>query len=389
MTSILIGGDIYPVGRLEDAFAKGNADKIFHDLLEDITGADLSIVNLECPLVSEQTPIEKPGGVLSAHSKLINGFIAAGWDVLNLANNHSFDQGTTGLKKTIQTIKKAGLDHVGAGMNIEEAARPLIRDINGERIVTYSMAEREFSIADRSTAGANPLDLINAVNKIKKYKQHGIFILLIHGGKEFYPYPSPEMVRRCRFMVDMGADAVVCCHTHCPLPWEIYAGRPIVYGLGNLIFEPINDALPSWREGYLAKLTVNNKEIRFEAIPYFQSKGIPGARKMDDASEKDFFRNMEKKSGQLKCEEFLRDQWATYCHQNREAYLGMLFGYNKPMRRLQRLLLPLLHSREEMLRALVLVQCETHREILNTIFAIEKRNDKKCKSELEVYEKER
>ena len=61
------------------------------------------------------------------------------------------------------------------------------------------MAEREFSIADDKTPGANPLDLINFVNAIRQHKQQGIFIVLIHGGKEYYPYPSPEMVRTMPF----------------------------------------------------------------------------------------------------------------------------------------------------------------------------------------------
>jgi len=51
------------MGRIQNAFVEGNADAIFHDLLEEISGADLSVVNLECPLISNETPIAKPGGV--------------------------------------------------------------------------------------------------------------------------------------------------------------------------------------------------------------------------------------------------------------------------------------------------------------------------------------
>ena len=149
-------------------------------------------------------------------------------NLANLANNHSFDHGAEGLRETIDTIQGAGLDVVGAGLDIEEAQTPLVTIINGQRIVIYSMAEHEYSIADSKTPGANPLDLINFVNAVRQYKQNGIFMVLIHGGSEHYPYPSPEMARRCRFMVDMGADAVICCHAHCPLPREIYNDRPAI-----------------------------------------------------------------------------------------------------------------------------------------------------------------
>lgn len=369
MTTVVIGGDIYPNGKIAKAFFSGNANEIFHDLLEVIAGADLSVVNLESPLVSSEKPIIKAGGVaLSASTQVINGFVAAKWDVLNLANNHSFDHGVHGLRETIDTIEQAGLVYIGAGLNIEEAGKPFIKEIKGERIIIYSMAEREFSIADQSTAGSNPLDLINFIHSIRLHKQQGIFIVLIHGGSEYYPYPSPEMVRRCRFMVDMGADAVICCHTHCPLPWEIYAGRPIVYGLGNLIFEPLREPPAPFHVGYLARLTIADHRIRLEAIPYFQSMKIPGAKKMDKTAEKRFFDEMELKSVQVKDSAFIEDQWTKYCNQQKETYLLNLFGYNKIMRKLKSLLLPVLHSEEEIQRALLLVQCESHREILNKIF---------------------
>lgn len=371
MIKILVGGDICPMGEIHNAFIGGKADEIFHDLLDEIVSADLSVANLECPLVSNETPIAKMA-VLGANIKCIEGFAVAKWDVLNLANNHSLDHGARGLRETIHTIEGAGLSVVGAGKNLEEAQKPIVKEINGERIVIYSMAEREFSIADEKAPGANPLDLINFVKAIRKHKEQSIFIVLIHGGKEYYPYPSPEMVRRCRFMVDMGADAVVCCHTHCPLPWETYADRPIVYGLGNLVFEPFHEPPTSWQEGYLAKLTIEDRHIRFEAIPYFQSKGSLGAKKMDKTASKRFLAEMEKKGNQIEDAVFLEAEWLKYCRNQRNDYLSSLFGYNKPMVKIRRLLLPLLHSRKTIHRALLLAQCETHQEVLNTIFRDER-----------------
>ena len=375
MIRIVIGGDICPMGKIQNAFIEGNANEIFHDLIEEIVGADLSVVNLECPLVSYETPIANKDAVLGANVRCIQGFKAAKWDILNLANNHSFDHGARGLQETIHTIKQAGLSVVGAGENIKEAGTPFVKEINGERIVIYSMAEHEFSIADKQTPGANPLDLINFVNAIRQYKQQGIFIVLIHGGKEYYPYPSPEMVRRCRFMVDMGADAVICCHTHCPLPWEIYADKPIVYGLGNLVFEPLRKQNTTWHEGYLARLTVEDGQVCLETVPYLQSQELSGAQKMDKTTRKRFLDEMQRKSAELKNSVLLESRWVKYCQQQKETYLAGLFGYNRLMRKVSSLLLKILHPKKEMLRALLFVQCETHQEILNTIFRDERRGE--------------
>lgn len=374
MIQIIIGGDICPIGDIKSSFVVGDANAIFNDLMKDINDSDLSVVNLECPLISDRSPISKPGTVLGAENSCINGFVAAKWDVLNFANNHSFDHGIKGLLETIHTVRTNGLSVVGAGETIKEACIPFIKDINGQRIAIYSMAEREFSIADENTPGANPLDLINFINAVKQYKQNGTFIVLLHGGKEFYSYPSPEMVKRCRFMVDMGADAVICCHTHCPLPWEIYADRPIVYGLGNLIFEPLRKQTDTWHKGYLAQLTIEHHRVALKTIPYIQSQGFLGAKKMDESAQSTFYSEMQKKSDELKNSKFVNEKWMEYCKGQKVSYLEMLFGYNRLMRKASWFLLNRLHSKNDMLRALLLAQCETHREILNTLFRLERFN---------------
>jgi len=374
MINIIFGGDICPMGKVEKAFIQGRADEIFHDLADDITNADLSVANLECPLVSGANPLVGKDGILAADPKCIKGFVSAKWDLLNLANNHSFDYGAKGLMQTIDTIKTAGLAVIGAGKNIQEAQAPFIRQVKGQRIVIYSMAEREFSVADEEMAGANPLDLINFVNAVHEHKQDGVFIVLLHGGKEYYPYPTPEMVKRCRFMIDMGADAVICCHTHCPLPWEVYKNKPIAYGLGNFIFEPFKKQANSWYKGYIAQLSIKGQQVSLSPIPYWQSREHVGARKMNSPAREYFIIGMRKKAEKLRDLQAIKHKWAQYCKQEEKAYLEILFGYNRIMRKLSPLLSKILHSKKAVLRALLLAQCETHREILNTIFRLRRKS---------------
>ena len=108
MIRLVIGGDVCPMGSMESLFARGEAGALFHDLLQVIEQADLSIVNLECPLISTPAPIKKAGPVLGASKECIAGFVAAQWDVLNLANNHSFDHGLSGLRATMAAAEQAG-----------------------------------------------------------------------------------------------------------------------------------------------------------------------------------------------------------------------------------------------------------------------------------------
>ena len=173
-------------------------------------------------------------------------------------------------------------------------------------------------------------------------------------------------------MVDMGADAVICCHAHCPQPWENYAGKPIVYGLGNLIFESRKEPA-SWYEGYLAKLIFDEKNIRLEVIPYVQSLKNIGAQKMEENVRKRFLDEMQEKAVQVKNIGFLEEQWLKYCRQHKDIYLAELLGYNRLLVKIFSLLNKRLHFKEERVRkALHLVRCEAYQEILNTIFKDER-----------------
>ena len=62
-------------------------------------------------------------------------------------------------------------------------------------------------------------------------------IVLYHGGKEYYRYPSPNLQRVCRYMIEKGTDLVICQHSHCIGCEENYLSGKIVYGQGNFIFD--------------------------------------------------------------------------------------------------------------------------------------------------------
>ena len=76
MTSIVIGGDTCPINRSQDPLRRGDARSVFTDLLEEFGGADLSIVNLECPLVASPTPVDKVGPVLGSSPESVCGIRA-------------------------------------------------------------------------------------------------------------------------------------------------------------------------------------------------------------------------------------------------------------------------------------------------------------------------
>ncbi|HUS46396.1 MAG TPA: CapA family protein [Phycisphaerae bacterium] len=371
MPKILVGGDVSPGRRMLSYFAGGDAQTLFNDLLADFEAADFAIVNLECPLVVEESAIEKTGPVLGAPVSCIQAIKNAHVDAVNLANNHILDHGAAGLETTLEACEKAGLGTVGAGENLDAASRMLVHNVSGTRVGFVAMAEHEFSIAGRNSWGANPLDLAQFIRTVRRHRgQYDFLVVLLHGGIEHYPYPSPRLMETCRFMVEEGAKAVICQHSHCPGCYEEYRGGYIVYGQGNLLFDayPLRNA--AWHEGALVSLTLEEDgACSMEFVPYVQCDRRVGARRMDPDQEDSFRRTFQERSEKIKDPQFVQRQWEAFCKTRENAYLSMLRGHGRFFKRLNARLgwLRHLYSWEKRRLLLNVVRCESHREVIETV----------------------
>ncbi len=372
MATILIGADICPIEENRPYLIRGDASTLFNDLLIEFEQADLSIANLECPLIEAATPIVKSGPVFGEESACIEGIARAGIDVIALANNHVMDHGAEGLENTVEVCSRAGVATVGAGRNLEDARRILVRTIGDLRVGILAVAEYEFSIAARDSWGANPLDLIDYVRNVNEHRdEFDYLIVLLHGSAEFL-VPTPRIKDTCHFMVEMGANAVIVQHPHCVGGYEEYRGGHIVYGQGALLMdEAIYRDRRSFHEAFLVKLSIAaDASSTMEIVPFEQSDPAPGARRMDAQSEDEFRRSLAAKSAAIEDDAFVRAQWLEFCEDHKHGFISALLGQNRVFRKLNisGLLTRLFYGRGELLGARNVVCCETHREAIQTIF---------------------
>jgi len=371
MIQILIGGDICPRGADLQSFEQGDTVGIFHDLLDDFKAADLVIVNLECPLTDVNSPISKCGPALRASAACIAGFKDTGISVFNMANNHILDHGSQGLESTLQVVRDAGFATLGAGQNIEEARKILVQPIGGIRIGILGVAEHEFSIATDTAPGANPLDLIDIVRNITTHRaEWDYLIVLVHGGNEGYPYPSPRLMDTCRFLVEQGANAVICQHSHCVGCYEDYCGGHIVYGQGNLVFN-WPDPPPGFTEGVVVRLCIAvSGKSKMELLPCFQSHRQTGVTKMKPAAAQALIKTIAERSRSIQDATFVKTQWQQFCNTKEQAYLSAVLGHGPLFQRLNKhgTVGRYLYSEKTLRRTHNIIRCEAHHEILNTIF---------------------
>lgn len=372
MVKVLIGADVCPIEDNRVFFERGDAKSLLHDLLPEFEDANLVIANLECPLIRQPSPIQKAGPVFGEPSECINGIKAAGVDVVCLANNHIMDHGPAGLMNTIEVCTGAGISTVGAGRDLAEARRILVKQVGQLRIGILAVAEREFSIAAKDRAGANPLDPMQFVRTMKNERQNfDYLIVLVHGAAEFHA-PTPRIQDTCRFMIEMGANAVIVQHPHCLGGWENHEGGHIVYGQGALIMDEAKYRnLKSFHEGFLVRLAIaDDATSQMEIVPFVQSEPAPGARKMSPEKASGFREALEGRSRLLKDDAHVEAEWRKFVDERKHGYLSVVLGHNRVVKKLNStgLLTRFLYGQRRMLGVRNCIVCETHREALETIF---------------------
>lgn len=372
MATLLIGGDICPIGNNRPYFEQGDAESIFNDLLPLFDSVDVVVANLECPFIERPSPIRKTGPTFGAPASYVEVLRKAGIDVLALANNHILDHGEAGLRHTIAVCQKVGIATVGAGANLQEAARPWACEIRDTRLAVVAVAEHEFSIAGPSAWGANPLDLIELVRLAKE--QAGAWdhwIVLYHGAAEFQPI-TPRVQRLCRFLVELGASAVIVQHPHALGGWEEYRGGWIVYGQGALIMdEEIYRTRQGFHEGFLVLLELEaGQKARMDCVPFRQSKPPPGARRLSPAEEAAWQERMRARNARICDPAFVEAEWLEFCKASRHESLSTVMGHGRLLSWLNRKgWAEKFWVGERRLRAVRnMILCESHREVLETVF---------------------
>lgn len=364
--NLIIAGDLVPTKVNEDLFIDSKIVELLgRDLLKIWEESDARIFNLEVPLVDVKSPINKFGPNLSASTHTINGIKSLNPTLVTLANNHILDQGEGGLNSTINLLSKFKIPYIGVGKSIQESYKPYIIEKDGLRIGVYACAEREFSIATKNTSGANPFDPFESLDYIEKMKNENDYVIVLyHGGKEHYRYPSPYLQKACRKMVEKGADLVVCQHSHCIGSYEKYKYGQIIYGQGNFIFNKHDNEY--WNTSLLIRINIDDS-LNIEYIPI--KKSDRGISIMNEIEAEHTIQEFFSRSENILREGFIEENYLKFVDGKIDDYLRKLLGFGKWVSRIDKFILDgkiskILYSRKKLLAIQNYVECEAHRELL-------------------------
>ncbi|MBR6040491.1 MAG: CapA family protein [Clostridia bacterium] len=366
--SILIGADLVPTQSNIDLFEAGDLESLIgSDLVKCLNNADYRIFNIEAPITDTIEPIPKCGPNLRIPSACIKGLSVMKIDLVTLANNHILDQGETGLTDTYKYLDEAGISYTGIGVDINAARKPFVFSHNGKRIGVYACAEHEFSIATENSAGANPFDPLESPDDVYRLKQECDYVIVLyHGGKEFYRYPSPQLQKTCRKLIEKGADLVVCQHSHCIGCEEKYYNGTIVYGQGNFVFDRSSDEY--WNTGLLIKI---DDQYKVTYIPVVKHGAT--IKKASEEETKQLIEAFRDRSREILTDGFITDSYSAFARDNLIHYLRACYPekkslLNKAMRKLlgEKYYLNVMEKRFSTIRLLKLyncIDCEAHKEL--------------------------
>lgn len=245
-TTICFVGDVsfadnWKVAPQLDARGKGISGVLSEETLSILQSADIFLLNNEFTYSTRGTPLNKTY-TFRANPERVNHIKEMGADIVSLANNHAYDYGADAFADTLQTLKNGDMPYIGGGKDIKEASKPFYFIVNGRKYGFSAATRAEKNIRTpeatevssgvmRTYDSAKYLEVIKSAEKECDYN-----IVYVHWGAENFHHIEDGLYEMGADYIDAGADIVVGAHAHVLQGIQYYKDIPIVYNLGNFLF---------------------------------------------------------------------------------------------------------------------------------------------------------
>jgi poly-gamma-glutamate synthesis protein (capsule biosynthesis protein) len=277
--TITFGGDVHFEGAIGRRLAR-DPETTVGPVADLLRKADLAMVNLETAITTRGTAQTK-SFTFRAPPTAFTALRAAGIDVVTMANNHGMDFGPVGLADSLAAAANAHMPVVGIGRDADQAFKPYLTRINGQRIAIIGATQvLDDNLAAAWTAGVNKPGLASAYQverllaAVRAARRVADTVVVdLHWGRELQRCPLERQRQLAPRLVDAGADIVVGSHAHVLLGAGYLDNAYVDYGLGNFVFYSSGGVTA--QSGVLS-LTVRGRAVaRARWIPAVISGGIP------------------------------------------------------------------------------------------------------------------
>ncbi|MFH1078388.1 MAG: CapA family protein [Patescibacteria group bacterium] len=234
------GDDAYP-------FAKVKTDSRFAD-------ADLRVMNLEGPVTTKRAAPDKGEVDFMFDPRFVSVLKEVGFGAASQANNHTLDQGRAGADDSRERLIAGGLLAFG-DQSDDGTVAIATTTIRGRRIAFVGFDET-----------TSRLDEETASSTLAVARRHAdTVIAVMHWGAEYQDKPLRSVQERAHWLIDHGVDVVIGGHPHWAQGVSVYRGKPILWSLGNFVFD--QDWSANTKKGLTVRLTVSDLETAIELNP--------------------------------------------------------------------------------------------------------------------------
>lgn len=273
-------GDIMLGRSIKTKSELNNYEGIFKDVSYLWKDSQYVSGNVESALLDNPEEFKKSDKEihLYAETKVANLLKNNGFTMANLSNNHLGDFGREGVLSTINAVKMAGLNYVGAGENINDAATYDIQDVNGIKVATIGISDivpKDFS-ANRTQAGILST-MYPSYNRLvyEASQEADLVVVNLHWGIEYGVDETEEQEKIAKALIDAGADVIIGSHPHVLQPIQTYKDGIIFYSMGNFVFD---QGWSRTKDSMVLNYYINeNGEGTFELVPVRIKNGYPVA----------------------------------------------------------------------------------------------------------------
>lgn len=239
--TIGLTGDVMLGRTLDSIISQQGYNYPWGNVLPLMKKTDLNIINLETTLTYSQKAEIKVFNFKTSPDKS-KSLVNANIGIANLANNHILDFSTEGLLETIATLDKAGIKHVGAGVNSVAASSPTVITKNGIRVGVLGFTDNEKGWKADTRPGINYIDLEDNVEREKILdaievlrREVDIIFVSIHWGPNMREKPPSNFIRLAHAMIDRGANVIHGHSAHILQGIECYNSNLILYDTGDFV----------------------------------------------------------------------------------------------------------------------------------------------------------
>ncbi|MEY2562408.1 MAG: hypothetical protein QOH88_601 [Verrucomicrobiota bacterium] len=279
---LIVGGDVM-LGRSVGEQIQAGADP-FAGIARYLNAAPWKFVNLECVISDKGEAVAGKQYSFRAPGQAIAVLTSSGINAVGLANNHAGDFGYDALIDSIANLRQNDIAVLGAGRTEEMAYAPhFFTARDGRTAALIALTDLEDDRASANLARASDRDRV--ARAIAQARTRAQFVLcLMHWGEENSARVTERQRALARWLIDHEVNAVVGCHSHCLQPLDFYHGSPIVYSLGNLVFDGA-PSLASWNQGQLLEVAIGGRGAEGNSVRLIplqlDARGFPQAAEGD------------------------------------------------------------------------------------------------------------